>query len=177
MSKDLEKCIEILGKAIAFEEEGIRFFTEKAQTSTSEVEKNIFDSLAEDEKGHKRYLVKLREDLTRSENLDPLETTEDHHDRAPREIFETALETVKDPYVYNAEDLEILEGAMEVERKGYAMYSKAAAEMESPRAKALFEHLAVEEQTHFELLSNTYDYIKDPEGWHGYEEGAMLDGG
>ncbi len=65
---------------------------------------------------------------------------------------------------------------MEVERKGYKMYSAAAAEMTSPDAKALFEHLAIEEQGHYDLLKNTYDYIKDPAGWHEYEEGGMLDG-
>jgi rubrerythrin len=75
------------------------------------------------------------------------------------------------------EELRILERAMEVERKGYGMYSRAAAEMASPRAKELFEHLAAEEQTHFQLLTNTHDYLADPEGWNGFNEGPMLDGG
>ena len=65
---------------------------------------------------------------------------------------------------------------MEVERKGYHMYANAAAEMTSEEAKKLFTHLAAEEQTHYDLLKNTYEYIKDPAGWHEYEEGAMLDG-
>lgn len=177
MSSDLIKCVEILGKAIAFEDEGIRFFTEKAGTAISDIEKNIFESLAKDEKGHRRYLIQLREDLVKANNLDPLENAEHHDDIKPRRIFETAIEDVKDPYAYAPEDLEILDGAMEVERKGYKMYSEAAAQMESPRAKALFTHLAAEEQVHYELLSNTRAFIADPEGWNGYSEGAMLDGG
>jgi len=177
MSNDVTKCIDILADAIAFEEEGIRFFTEKAESATSELERSIFRSLAKDEQGHRSYLIGLRDDLIKTHNLTPLDGPGHDHDASPRQVFETALEDVKDPYEYVEEDLEILKGAMEVERKGYAMYSKAAAQMESAEARKLFEHLAAEEQTHYELLKNTYEYIRDPEGWHEYEEGGMLDGG
>jgi len=26
-------------------------------------------------------------------------------------------------------------------------------------------------------LKNTFDYMADPEGWHGFDESPMLDGG
>ena len=40
-----------------------------------------------------------------------------------------------------------------------------------------FEHLAAEEQNHYSLLKNTYDFMADPEGFTGFDGGAMLDGG
>jgi rubrerythrin len=57
------------------------------------------------------------------------------------------------------------------------MYSEAAAKVESPQARELFEHLAAEEQDHYRLLHNTYEYMSNPEGWHGFDESPMLDGG
>ncbi|MBU0743492.1 ferritin family protein [bacterium] len=177
MSNDVTKCIDILADAIAFEEEGIRFFTEKAEAATSELERSIFLSLAKDEQGHRAHLIGVRDGMIKTHNLSSLDKPGHDHDATPRQIFESALESVKDPYEYVEEDLEILQGAMEVERKGYTMYSKAAARMESTEARELFEHLAAEEQTHYELLKNTYEYIRDPEGWNEYEEGGMLDGG
>ncbi len=75
------------------------------------------------------------------------------------------------------DELEILKGALDVERRGYTMYAGAAAKVSSPRAKAMFEHLAAEEQNHFSLLKNTYDYMADPEGFAGFDGNAMLDGG
>jgi rubrerythrin len=177
MSNDVTKCIEILGDAIAFEEEGIRFFSEKAETTGSAMEQKIFRSLAKDEQGHRAYLIGLRDELIKTHNLSPLAASGHDHERTSRQIFESALEGVKDPYEYVPEDLEILKGAMEVERKGYHMYAKAAASVDSPDAKKLFSHLAVEEQGHYDLLKNTYEYIRDPEAWHEYEEGGMLDGG
>ncbi len=177
MSDDVSRCIEILKDAIAFEEEGIKFFAEKAETATSPVERNLFLSLAKDEQGHRSHLIELREDLLKKHDLSVLNEAQDHEHRPAREIFEKALADAHDPYKYHPEDLEILQGAMAVERKGYAMYSAAAAEMESQPARELFEHLAAEEQIHYQLLSNAHEFIKDPEGWHGYDDGAMLDGG
>ena len=177
MSNDVTKCIEILGDAIAFEEEGIRFFSEKAESTGSDIERKIFRSLAKDEQGHRAYLIGLRDQLIKTHNLSPLAAQTHDHDRTPQEIFRSALESVKDPYEYVPEDLEILQGAMEVERKGYHMYAKAADSVESADAKQLFTHLATEEQSHYDLLRNTYEYIRDPEAWNEYEEGGMLDGG
>lgn len=177
MTNDVKVCLDILAKAIAFEEEGIRFFNQKAGTAGSDLERKIFVSLAKDEVGHREHLVKLREDLLRTHSLDALVAHDDHQHRGPREIFETALAQAENPYEYVPTDLEILRGAMQVERRGYGMYAAAARDVESPLAKDLFLHLAAEEQHHYQLLSNTHDYLEDPEKWHGYDESPMLDGG
>ena len=179
MSSDVTRCLEILAEAIAFEEEGIRFFTERAEQAASDLERHILRSLASDEQGHRAHLIELRDELQRTHSLAPLAGpgAAHAHDRAPREIFEEAMAAVSDPYTAQREDLEILQGAMEVERKGYHMYRRAAAAMDDPAARELFDHLAAEEQQHYDLLKNTHDYLRDPEGWHEYAEGAMLDGG
>lgn len=176
MSDDVKLCIEILDKAIDFEEEGMRFFTERAESAPSAVERDIFRSLAKDEIGHRAHLVKLKEDLIRTSDVEVL-VQEDHEHRPVRQIFESALSGVGDPYTAEPEDLEILEGAMQVERRGYEMYSGAAGRVASQRARELFLHLASEEQNHYRLLRNTHDYLQDPEQWHGFDESPMLDGG
>jgi rubrerythrin len=178
MSDDVKLCIDILNQAIAFEEEGIRFFAERAEAAPSSLERGIFRSLAKDEAGHKAYLLKLRDDLVKTHDLAALTVDEGSPEhRSPREIFEASLASAQDPYQAEAEELEILRGAMEVEKRGYAMYSGAAAKVDSPQARELFLHLAAEEQHHFQLLSNTLEYLANPEGWHGYDESPMLDGG
>jgi len=176
MSDDVKLCIDILNKAIAFEEEGMRFFSDRAESAPSALERNIFRSLAKDEAGHKAHLLKLRDGLVRTNDIESL-TDDEHEHRSPRAIFEESLSTVQDPYNAEAEELEILRGAMEVEKRGYAMYSGAAKEVESVQARELFEHLAAEEQNHYQLLHNTYEYMSKPEEWHGFDESPMLDGG
>ena len=177
MTDDVRLCVEILEKAIAFEEEGMAFFQDRAENAPSALERNLFNSLAKDEAGHKAYLVKMREDLLREGTVDVLPDVDEDHVLNVRKIFEDALEGATDPYVGELEELEILKGALDVERRGYAMYAGAAAKVASPRAKALFEDLAGQEQQHFTLLKNTYDYMADPEGFVSFDENPMLDGG
>jgi rubrerythrin len=177
MNDDVRRCVEILEKAIAFEEEGMAFFQDRAENAPSTLERNLFNSLAKDEAGHKAHLVKMREDLLREGTVDVLPDVEDEHVLNVRKIFNDALESANDPYNFELEELEILKGALDVERRGYSMYAAAAADVNSPRAKALFEHLAAEEQNHYSLLKNTYDFMADPEGFAGFDGNPMLDGG
>ena len=177
MSDDVRECLDILDRAINFEETGMAFFLDRAENAPSELERNLFRSLAEDEKGHKAFLVQLKEQLLANNNPDDMQPEADDDHKSPREIFEVALESVKDPYAAEAAELEIIKGAMEVERNGYTMYTKAVASVQSQRAKDIFQALAREEQHHYSLLKNTYDYMADPEGFHGFDESPMLDGG
>ena len=177
MHDEVKNCVEILEKAIVFEEEGMAFFQDRAQNAPSTLERNLFNSLAKDEAGHKAHLVQMREDILRENSLTVLPDVEDDHVLDVRRIFEGALEDAHDPYNYEVEELEIIKGAMDVERRGYNMYINAAASVETTKAKELFEHLATEEQNHFRLLKNTYDYMADPEGFEGFDGNAMLDGG
>jgi rubrerythrin len=177
MNDDVKLCVEILEKAIAFEEEGMAFFQDRAQNAPSTLERNLFNSLAKDEAGHKAHLVKMREDLLREGTVDVLPDVDDDHIANVRKIFDDALDSAHDPYDFQLEELEILQGALDVERRGYNMYAGAAAAVSSPRAKAIFAHLAAEEQNHYSLLKNTYDFMADPEGFTGFDGGAMLDGG
>jgi rubrerythrin len=174
---DVKYCLDILEKAIVFEEEGMAFFQDRAQNAPSSLERNLFNSLAKDEAGHKAHLVKMRDDILRENSLEVLPDVSDDHVLNVRAIFDNALEGANDPYDFQLEELEILNGAMDVERRGYHMYAKAAAEIDSPRAKEVFSHLAAEEQNHFALLKNTYDFMADPEGFDGFDGNAMLDGG
>lgn len=177
MTDDVRLCVEILEQAIAFEEEGMAFFQDRAENAPTSLERNLFNSLAKDEAGHKAYLVQMREDLLREGTVDVLPDVDEDHVLNVRKLFNDALEGATDPYVAELEELEILKGALDVERRGHAMYAGAAAKVVSPRAKALFEHLAAEEQNHYTLLKNTYDYMADPEGFAGFDGNPMLDGG
>ena len=174
---DVKYCLEILEKAITFEEEGMAFFQDRAQNAPSTLERNLFNSLAKDEAGHKAHLIKMREDVLRENSLEVLPDVSDEHVASLRGIFDAAIEGANDPYNYEVEELEILKGAMDVERRGYHMYAKAAADLPAGRAREIFEHLAAEEQNHFALLKNTYDFMDDPEGFDGFDGFAMLDGG
>ena len=177
MNADVKHCVEILEKAIVFEEEGMAFFLDRGQNAPSVLERNLFNSLAKDEAGHKAHLVRMRDDLIKEDTLDALPEVEAEHTLNVRAIFQKSMDDVNDPYEHQQEELEILNGAMEVERRGFHLYNDAAKSVNHELAKSVFQHLAEEEQNHFMLLKNTYDYMADPEGFAGFDGNAMLDGG
>jgi len=177
MTDDIKLCLEVLENAIAFEEEGMAFFQDRAANAPSTLERNLFNSLAKDEAGHKAHLIQMRDDLLREGTMDVLPAVDEDHMADVRRIFTDAIEGAHDPYDFQNEELEILQGAMDVERRGYKLYSDAAAKVANPRAKAVFDHLAAEEQNHYSLLKNTYDHMADPEGFDGFDGNPMLDGG
>ena len=177
MSDDVKLCLDILEKAIAFEDEGMSFFQDRASNAPSALERNLFQSLAKDEAGHKAHLMRMRDDLVRENSIDVLPEVDEDDMLDIHGIFEKALDAAADPYSYKNEELEILQGAMNVEKRGYSMYAKAARDAASSRVKGVFEHLATEEQRHYTLLKNAYDYMADPEGFEGFDGNAMLDGG
>lgn len=177
MSDELKFCLKILDDAIKFEEEGMAFFREREKSAPSALERSVFSSLADDEAGHRDYLEKMRDEMVATNNVDAIRREEGDAPRGMRDIFESAMESVADTDPYSADELEILRGALEVERRGYKMYSDAAKGVSSASAKETFEDLAEQEQDHFRLLSNTLEYLSNPEGFHVFDESPMLDGG
>jgi rubrerythrin len=177
MTDDVRECLEILDKAVEFEETGMSIYLEHSEKASSQLERNLFRSLAEDEKQHKAYLLGIKAELLENNNPDDMQPRTEADSLSARQVFESALENASDPYQAEASELEIIQGAMDVERKGFVMYSNAVETVQSERARDIFQHLAEEEQRHYSLLKNTYDYLADPEGWHGFDESPMLDGG
>jgi rubrerythrin len=173
---DFDQAVRVLDTTISFEAEGLNFFTEQSTRAPTRFEREIFLALAKDELGHKTYLEKLREDLVQTHDLDTIED-EGHDQWSARKVFAAALDRAIDPYTPRSAELEALRSGMELKRRGYAMYREAIDKMETRKACELFEHLAEEEKVHFQLLRNTYDYLDDPEQWHGFDEGPLLDGG
>lgn len=177
MKHDMQECLKILDEAVEFEETGMNLYLKRAESAGGELESSLFRSLAADETRHKAYLLELKAQLLASGDPQKMRPPSGAEHRSARRIFEAALAKAADPYSAEPQALKIIAGALEVERRGFAMYTEAAAAVQSPRAKEIFRELAHQEQEHFSLLKNTYDYLADPEGWHGFDESPMLDGG
>ena len=177
MTDDVRECLEILDKAVEFEETGM--------ASTSSTPRRGRASWSGTSSARwPRMRSSTRPTCSGSRpscwrTTTPTTCSPGRRPTASRrgQVFESALENASDPYQAEAAELEIIQGAMDVERKGYVMYSNAVKTVQSERARDIFRHLAEEEQRHYSLLKNTYDFLADPEGWHGFDESPMLDGG
>lgn len=68
------------------------------------------------------------------------------------------------------------EVAMQLEKESYDLYKKLAGEAVDPQVKKFFEFLMGEENTHYELLEETLQYLNHPGDWFAEQERWIVEG-
>ncbi len=155
--------------AAKMEADAIKFYREGAEKTRNPVGKKMFLSIAEDEKGH---LQMLRSALEVCE----LKITEAHPIKAVRTIFEEMKDSMMQRVEATNDELEAFRIAMEMEKEGIEFYRKALAEAQSEKEKCLFERLIQEEEEHFKIFSETYEFMTDTGNWYMWDEHSIVEG-
>ena len=156
---------EALALAIQTEQDGIAYYTAAAERTADTMGKKMFMSLVADEKRHLAILKKLscEEDVC----IDDLGSV------MPKERLRTIFSeagTSSADLPAEAGDLEALRLAMEMERKGYEQYRRAAVDAKDPDVARIYERLASEENEHWEILQDTLSYLEDTGNWYMWAE-------
>lgn len=143
---------EVIRAAMEVEKNGHRFYAAMVEKAHTQLAKELFALLAQDEIGHLRTLEKLApkyEDGAFWDNEEEfLPYLNQFNDKA---IFPSA-EAVADALVSEAGDIKALDLAIEAEEKFAAYFSKAASHARTDDGKQAFGWLASEEERHAELL-------------------------
>ncbi len=150
---------QVLVGAIRVEQQGRKFYLKVAERTADEKGQAMFYSLASDEVEHLNILVNEYQALTNNEpwlSVEQAKGTEPMFSLFPDEAEETAIPQ---------DDVGALKFAMDFEQKGYEMYKKSSSEATDATAKAVFQHLAREENRHFVLLQRTHDYLAASGVW------------
>jgi rubrerythrin len=66
--------------------------------------------------------------------------------------------------------------AMGLEKNSYAFYKDLFNRSKDPKVKEFFEFLMGEENTHYELLSETLEYLNHPKDWYREKERWIVEG-
>jgi len=166
----------IIEQAMKMEEEGREFYLNAAGRVSNALGKKMLESLADDESGHYTQL----EQMLRGESEAALGECKPEFSSGAlrvRAMFKEFGVRTSDEIAAETGDLEALNIAMEMERKGYDLYKDAASNTADTAAEKVFIFLAGEEEKHFEVLQNMHRYLSDPANWFLEEEQGLLDGG
>jgi len=174
MSRD-DVSLAILAQAVGIEREGIAFYDQAASKSSSARVQQVFRSLVNDEVGHEKILQAEIDSLKAKGQWLPapdalsaiptgLSLFSRHRDAADRAGAAPS-------------DLEALSFAMNMEQKGYDLYTGAAAQTTDADGQALFRRLAKMESHHYKVLQDAYGYLTHPDHWYDDEEKPMFEGG
>ncbi len=161
--------MDALELAMKMEKDAISFYTEAARKVQHPVGKKMFLTITEDEKRHLEMIDRLIKDLQIT-----------HQDVSPVKNVKTVFEAMKNEMMQKVaatrDELEAFKIAMQMEQEGADFYKKRLAAATRDKERALLERLIKEEQQHYQLFSNTYEFLSDTGNWFMWEERGIVEG-
>ena len=158
-----------LDLAMNMEKDAIAFYTEAARKTTSPAGKKMFQTITEDEKQHLAMVSQIIKGLNIT-----------HKDTSPMKNVKTVFESMKDEMMKKiaatADDLEAFKIAMNMEKEGLEFYKKTLAGSKKEPERNLLEMLIKEEQQHYDIFANTYQFLSDSGNWFMWEERGIVEG-
>jgi len=82
-------------------------------------------------------------------------------------------EAKKDESIKLADNVKGLELAMQMEKKGYAMYEQFLAKAKDANEKLFYKELLKQENSHYEALANVHLYLTQTSDWFTDEESKV----
>jgi rubrerythrin len=164
-----EETMDALEMAMKMEKDAITFYTEAEKKTKYPAGKKMFQSITQDEKRHLEMISQI---------IKGLQIT--HKDVSPLKTVKSVFETMKDEMMKKIEvtndELEAFKVAMQMEKEGMEFYKKTLAVSTKEKERALLERLIQEEQQHYDLFANTYEFLADTGNWFMWEERGIVEG-
>jgi rubrerythrin len=155
-----------LEMAVKMETDAVSFYTEAMGKVKYPAGKKMFEAIIEDEKRHMEMVRQIIKGLAITpKDVSPMKQV--------KSIFESMKAEMMKKMEASKDEMEAFKVAMKMEQEGVAFYKKCLAAATTDKEKALFERLIPEEEQHYALFSNTYQYLQNTGAWFMWEEGAI----
>ena len=155
--------------AIKMEKDAIDFYKEAAEKTRHPVGKKMFLSVTEDEKRHLQMLSQIFKEVDiKISEVNPMQNV--------KTVFASMKDQMMERIAATKDELEAFKIAMHMEKEGIEFYQKAESGAKTEKEKALFERLIQEEQQHYAIFLNTYNFMVDTGNWFMWEEHSIVEG-
>lgn len=166
---------EVVTAGIKMEKEGEKVYRDAAAKTRHPFAKEMFLSLANDERRHGEWFLKMGESLGVARDLVSKTSAPDAFVGQMRETF-GKLRAKAEGVKASADDLKVIDLALGLEEKSFDIYSQAAAAATDPAVKKVLDFVAKEENNHYRILADVKLYLSDPGKWNIKEESPLIDG-
>lgn len=155
--------------ALKMEQEAVDFYTQCAGRTDNPVGKNMFLSIAEDEKFHVACAINLQAGKT----VEPAAATpfEDM-----KKIFDQHKNDMLKEVASTADELDAFKVAMKMEAEAIAFYKNAMNQAATAEEKRFFECLIKDEEEHFAIFQNTHSFLSDTGNWFMWDDHSIVEG-
>lgn len=158
-----------LEMAMKMEKDAILFYTEAEKKTKYPAGKKMFQSITQDEKRHLEMISQILKGMQITDkDVSPMKTV--------KSVFETMKDEMMKKIEVTNDELEAFKVAMQMEKEGMEFYKKTLAVSTKEKERALLERLIQEEQQHYDIFANTYEFLADSGNWFMWEERGIVEG-
>ncbi len=168
----MEKFIKLLNEAESIERDGRNYYLESMEKTGNKFAKELFKRLAEEELVHYYRIKQIAGMLSQK---DALSKNDIQLSGKGGRIFDSLIRDIKSDKPAGSE-IEALKFAQKLEQKSITHYQKT---MKLAKDSLIVEFLTLlvkEEEGHFRSVSDSIEYIEDPQAWFSRKERSHYDG-
>lgn len=162
---EVKNAMKVLEEAKCLEQQGQTFYRQAAARTKNEKGKELFLSLAQDEVMHENLIQREMLNLIQQGYWVELMETQTPMCDWSQAIFPQGRQGLEKAVRADADDIDALMTALEMETKSYDMYRREADAAQDPHARQLYGYLATQERNHFDLLMANYESMVKYGGW------------
>lgn len=165
MTKTKSEIAKVLKKAIKGEEDGYFFYDLLSKRSTNDMARRKLETLRNDEIRHKETLYGLYDKFVGGEI-----------GKLPAKGISALAKVFRNGHLQDKKtEMEFLILAIEAELAAMKYYQDEHGLVSNPEFRAIFDRLASEEHSHYELLQAEKEALGGNYHWFGYDDGAPLE--
>ena len=176
MTKEQDKSIAALEKAVQMEIDGKEYYLKASEKTSNELGKNLLQSLAAEEDIHRKVFEDIFESIRHKQGWPRREFHADGG-RALRTVFANAIDNMDGDVKSIPEEIDAVQTAMVMENKTYDFYREQSNKAAYDAEKLFYDALAAQEEEHHRILLDYYEFLKNPSAWFVQKEHHSLDGG
>lgn len=168
-----------LAGAIEMEKKGYDLYIAAAGKTKNKLGKATLEAIAAKELDHIKAIEDMSEKLlTGSSDLS--QPIKDINPKEKIDYIRPIIDKLRGELEEKVKPDSDLEGAYKVamgmEKASFGLYQKLWGESDNPQAKAFFKFLMGEENTHWEILRETLEYLNKPAQWFEEKERWIVEG-
>lgn len=165
MADTKEKVANVLRKAIKSEEEGYTFYDLLSKKATNMDARRKLENLRDDEKRHKDTLIDIFHKHI-GEDIGPL----------PEKGLTALAEVFCKGYLEERKtEVDFINLAIEAELAATEYYQQERNLLDEPEFREVFDRLAEEEHSHYELLMAEREALSGNYYWFGYDDASPME--
>lgn len=167
---------EVLRVALLNEVTGRNLYLQYAQTLTNEMARRVFSYLAEEELRHIEDIKEYMRAMSLGASVNVESMIGQNSVGGTKLFFGKLTDEFVSGMAPSDDDNKCRDIAMRVEKAGYEYYEKGAEMTKDIRLRRFFGWLMEQEQAHYMLIRNAFEFSNDPTSWYEQQERWLLEG-